>query len=39
MGVFDIDADGFTLVELMPGVSLRDIQNHTEADFKISSGL
>lgn len=39
MAVFDIDPAGLTLIELMPGFTVSDIRNHTEADFKISEKL
>lgn len=39
MAVFDIDARGLTLCEAMPGFTVSDIRNHTEADFVISPQL
>jgi acetate CoA/acetoacetate CoA-transferase beta subunit len=38
MAVFSI-CDQLLLEEIMPGYSLNDIRNHTEADFKISPDL
>ncbi|MCU0396796.1 MAG: 3-oxoacid CoA-transferase subunit B [Cyclobacteriaceae bacterium] len=38
MAVFSI-SDQLLLEEIMPGYSLNDIRNHTEADFKISPDL
>jgi len=39
MAVFDIDENGLTLAELMPGFTVADIRNHTEADFALSDKL
>ena len=39
MAVFDIDPGGLTLIERMPGFTISDIRNHTEADFNISEKL
>ncbi len=39
MAVFLIHDDAMVLEEIMPGFSLTDIKNHTEADFIISANL
>ncbi len=39
MAVFDIDKSGLTLMEVMPGFTVSDIRNHTEAAFAISEKL
>ncbi|MEK6781911.1 MAG: 3-oxoacid CoA-transferase subunit B [Bacteroidota bacterium] len=39
MAVFIIHNDGLILDEIMPGLSLADIKNHTEIDFTISPHL
>jgi len=39
MAVFAIHDDAMVLEEIMPGFSLMDIKNHTEADFKVSPRL
>jgi len=39
MAVFDIGKGGLTLTELMPGFTVADIRNHTEADFSLSENL
>lgn len=37
--VFSVHHDGLVLDEIMPGSSLEDIKNHTEADFSVSPQL
>jgi acetate CoA/acetoacetate CoA-transferase beta subunit len=39
MAVFLIHDDDMVLEEIMPGFSMADIKNHTEADFIVSSNL
>ena len=39
LGVLEIDQDGMTLVELAPGVSLADIEQNTEAEYRVSPAL
>ncbi|MCG8507107.1 MAG: CoA transferase subunit B [Sphingomonadales bacterium] len=39
LGVFDIDANGMTLVQLAPDITLDEVQNKTEADFEVAEGL
>jgi acetate CoA/acetoacetate CoA-transferase beta subunit len=39
MAVFSIHDDAMVLEEIMPGYSLTDIKNHTEADFLVSPQL
>ncbi len=39
MAVFEVVDSNLNLVELMPGYSLEDVKNNTEADFNISSQL
>jgi len=39
LGVFEIDQDGMTLVELAPGVSVADIEQNTEAEYRVSPAL
>lgn len=39
MAVFSIHDDAMVLEEIMPGFSLTDIKNHTEADFMVSPQL
>ena len=39
LGVFDIDGDGMTLVQLAPDVTLDEVQNKTEANFEMAEGL
>jgi len=39
MAVFSIHNDAMVLDEIMPGYSLTDIKNHTEADFLVSPQL
>jgi len=39
MAVFSIHDDAMVLEEIMPGFSLTDIKNHTEADFIVSPQL
>ena len=39
MAVFDIDPGGLTLMEVMPGCTVSDIRNNTEAAFEISEQL
>ena len=39
LGVLEIDQDGMTLVELAPGVSVVDIEQNTEAEYRVSPAL
>jgi len=39
IAVFDIDKSGLTLIEVMPGFTVSDIRNHTEADFNIAEKI
>ncbi|MCF6195762.1 MAG: CoA transferase subunit B [Emcibacter sp.] len=39
VGVFTIDEGGATLIELAPDVTVEDVQNRTEASFKVAKGL
>lgn len=39
VGVFKIDENGLTLIELAPEVTVDDVKSRTEADFKISPDL
>ncbi len=39
VGVFTIDDNGATLTELAPGVTVGDVRQKTEANFKIAEGL
>ena len=39
LGVFDIDANGMALVQLAPDVTLDEIRDKTEANFKVAEGL
>lgn len=39
LAVFDFDEKGMTLIETMPGVTVEEIKEKTEASFKISPNL
>jgi len=39
VGVFTIDDNGATLVELAPDVTVEDVRARTEADFTVADGL
>jgi len=39
VGVFTIDESGATLIELAPDVTVEEVQNRTEASFKVAKGL
>lgn len=39
MAVFLLQEEAMLLEEIMPGYTLADIKNHTEADFKVSGNL
>jgi 3-oxoacid CoA-transferase B subunit len=39
VGVFIIDESGATLIELAPDVTVEEVQNRTEASFKVAKGL
>ena len=39
LGVFDRDADGLTLVELVDGVTLEDVAAATDAPYRVADGL
>ncbi|VAV93006.1 Succinyl-CoA:3-ketoacid-coenzyme A transferase subunit B [hydrothermal vent metagenome] len=39
VGVFTIDESGATLIELAPDVTVEEVQNRTEASFKVAEGL
>ncbi|PCJ31185.1 MAG: succinyl-CoA--3-ketoacid-CoA transferase [Alphaproteobacteria bacterium] len=39
VGVFTIDDNGATLTELAPGVTVDDVRQKTEANFKVAEGL
>lgn len=39
VGVFTIDDDGPTLIELAPDISIDDVQERTEANFKVAKHL
>ncbi|HEX3501014.1 MAG TPA: CoA transferase subunit B [Stellaceae bacterium] len=39
LGVFTIDADGMTLIELAPGVTLDEIKQKTAASYKVKPGV
>ncbi|PCJ42012.1 MAG: succinyl-CoA--3-ketoacid-CoA transferase [Alphaproteobacteria bacterium] len=39
VGVFTIDENGATLIELAPDVTVEEVQNRTEASFKVAEGL
>lgn len=39
VGVFLINSDGATLIELAPGISIEDVRSRTEAEFKVAKNL
>lgn len=39
LGVFEINKDGMTLVELAPEVSVKEVEEKTEAAFKVAENL
>ncbi len=39
VGVFTIDENGATLVELAPDMTVEEVRERTEADFKVADGL
>lgn len=39
LAVFDVDGEGLLLVDIAPGVTVDEIRERTEADFRVADGL